>query len=223
MYGIVTMTFQRALTFSLGMHFLIFGGALVFAQYGHKDGLRSDMLMVALVGSGSVSQDHARENKASGGKRSKAHPVPLQNPEEARMDVKSTAHVTTMSVKNSVPGDHPRNGDADEPGGEPSIQRKVGEAGSRFGILTPDQRQLIQAALERAKNYPRLAWERGIEGVVHVRFKILPSGDAEHVEILKSSGREVLDSATVRTVYRSGPLPYVKGWVEVPISYYILK
>jgi TonB family protein len=56
-----------------------------------------------------------------------------------------------------------------------------------------------------------MARERGIEGAVHVRFKVLSSGQVERVEILKSSGSEILDSASVRTVYRSEPLPSVNG------------
>ena len=108
---------------------------------------------------------------------------------------------------------------ANEPSENAATPGDGGEVGSRAGILTPNQWQLIQAALERAKNYPRMARERGIEGVVHVRFRILPSGDVEHVEILKSSGHAILDSASVKTVYQSRPLPHVTGWVEVPISY----
>lgn len=64
-----------------------------------------------------------------------------------------------------------------------------------------------------------MARERGIQGVVRVRFKLRPSGDVETVEIVKSSGYDILDAATIRTVYRAGPMPYVNGWVEVPMAY----
>jgi len=69
------------------------------------------------------------------------------------------------------------------------------------------------------KTYPRVARERGVEGVVLVRFKVLPTGEIEKVDIIKSSGSDILDTATVRTVYRAAPMPYVHGWVEVPMSY----
>ena len=107
--------------------------------------------------------------------------------------------------------------------GQPVPQGTGGEVGSRAGIVPPDQWQLIRAALERAKTYPRLAREQGIEGVVYVRFKVLPSGDVGRVEITKSSGSDILDSATIQTVYRSAPLPRVSGWIDVPISYVIVK
>ena len=52
-----------------------------------------------------------------------------------------------------------------------------------------------------------------------VRFKVLPTGEIEKVDIIKSSGSDILDTATVHTAYRAAPMPYVHGWVEVPMSY----
>jgi TonB family protein len=64
-----------------------------------------------------------------------------------------------------------------------------------------------------------MARERGIEGVVRLRFRLKPSGDVERVEIAGSSGYDILDTASIRTVYRASPMPYVNGWVEVPMAY----
>ncbi len=94
---------------------------------------------------------------------------------------------------------------------------QVSSGGS--ALIAPEQWQLIQAAIEKAKNYPRLARQRGIEGVVRLRFRLNPSGSVEKVEIIKSSGHTILDSASVNTVYRAVPMPYVGGWVEVPLEY----
>lgn len=88
-----------------------------------------------------------------------------------------------------------------------------------FGLVTTEQWAVIESAIERSKAYPRMARERGIQGVVHVRFKLKPSGEIDRVEIVKSSGYDILDSASIRTLYRVGPLPYVNGWVEVPMAY----
>ena len=73
--------------------------------------------------------------------------------------------------------------------------------------------------IERVKNYPRLARERGVEGVVRLRFLLKTSGAVEKIEILESSGSELLDHASVRAVSQAAPMPYVSGWVEVPIVY----
>jgi len=54
---------------------------------------------------------------------------------------------------------------------------------------------------------------------VHLRFRVRPQGEVDRVEIVRSSGYEILDTASVRTVYRAAPMPYVSGWIEVPISY----
>ena len=92
-------------------------------------------------------------------------------------------------------------------------------AGGRFGVIPPEAWEQIQAALDRARYYPRLARRRGIEGEVRLRFRISPAGEVESVEILKGSGHALLDSASIRTVYRAAPLPYVEGWLEVPLSF----
>jgi len=97
-----------------------------------------------------------------------------------------------------------RPGSGDEPG---------------FGIIAPEQWSLIVSAIERTKNYPRLARERGIEGEVRLRFRINPVGAVEKIEIVESSGSEILDNASVRAVYRAAPMPAVSGWIEMPMKY----
>lgn len=92
-------------------------------------------------------------------------------------------------------------------------------AGSSSASVTSGQWAVIVSSIERVKGYPRLARERGIQGVVRLRFRVKPHGEVERVEIVKSSGSDILDVASVRTVYRAAPMPYVSGWVEVPINY----
>jgi TonB family protein len=109
------------------------------------------------------------------------------------------------------------------PGGTTDNGGAIGSAGSEArGLLngfSTEQWQQLYTAIERAKNYPRFARERGIEGTVLVRFRVLPNGEIEKVDIIKSSGSDILDTASVSTVYRAAPMPYVNGWVEVPMSY----
>ncbi len=102
-------------------------------------------------------------------------------------------------------------------------QAGEGSAGSgpdtQFGLVPAEQWAVIVSSIERVKSYPRFARERGIQGVVHLRFRVRPQGEVDRVEIVRSSGYEILDTASVRTVYRAAPMPYVSGWIEVPISY----
>jgi protein TonB len=88
-----------------------------------------------------------------------------------------------------------------------------------FGLRAPEQWSLIVSAIERTKSYPRLARERGTEGVVRLRFRLRPEGSIEKIEIIESSGSTILDSASIRAVYLAAPMPYVQGWIEVPIAY----
>lgn len=99
-----------------------------------------------------------------------------------------------------------------------SADAREGDNGAP-GTTLSERWAAIAAALERSKNYPRLARERGIEGVVRLRFKVNMSGAVEKVEIVESSGSELLDSASIRAVNRAAPMPYVNGWVEMPMKY----
>ena len=58
-----------------------------------------------------------------------------------------------------------------------------------------------------------------IEGVVRLRFRLNAAGGIEAVEVIKSSGSELLDSSSIRAVHRAAPMPPVTGWVEMPMRY----
>jgi TonB family protein len=217
------MTFQRSLFISIGVHILLFGSALAFAQYGYILG-RSDTITVILVGAGQASEKGLRKTKASLDSESEPSRKTVHMKEASSTNDSERPQFDSTTVNTST-GDNQRAATTGEGIAEQYFhnRKSSGETGSPFGLITPDQWQIIQAALDRAKNYPRMARERGIEGVVHVRFKVLPSGNVENVEISKSSGSEILDVASIKTVYRSGPFPRVSGWVEVPISYSIIR
>jgi protein TonB len=80
----------------------------------------------------------------------------------------------------------------------------------------------IMRRIEAAKRYPRVARKMGIEGRAAVRFKLTPKGKVEAVELLETSGSEVLDQASLETVHRAAPLPYKDGWLRVVIVFKIL-
>ena len=80
---------------------------------------------------------------------------------------------------------------------------------------------LILRKLEAAKRYPRMARKMGIEGTAVVRFKLKPEGRVEAVEIVDSSGSEILDTASLETVRAAAPFPYKEGWLKVGIVFKI--
>lgn len=81
----------------------------------------------------------------------------------------------------------------------------------------------IRAAIEKAKNYPPLAKKRGIEGTATTEFTINGKGYPENIRIVRSSGSDILDTAAKNTVLKASPFPFVKGGIEVPITFRIEK
>jgi protein TonB len=220
---------SKALLFSMVLHTGILGGALAFAHYGI--GLFSSgpyYIDVTLVAEGKGNGRVGGRNAAS------AHPaslqraeLPLQEPIMPQDDGADGYHEPSSNVSRpDLDGNRGADtalagattGDTDKTGEERGGSAD-GSSGSGTVGMTSEQWQRLHSALEKAKTYPRLARERGIEGSVLVRFKVLPSGDVETVNIVRSSGVEILDEASVRTVYRAAPMPYVSGWVEVPMNY----
>jgi protein TonB len=80
----------------------------------------------------------------------------------------------------------------------------------------------IMRRIEKAKLYPRMARRMGTEGRATVRFRIKTDGKVEGVELIESSGSEILDQASLETVQRAAPLPYKDGWLKVVIVFKIL-
>jgi protein TonB len=80
----------------------------------------------------------------------------------------------------------------------------------------------ILRRIEKAKLYPRMARRMGKEGKATVRFRIKTDGKVEGVELIESSGSEILDQASIETVQRAAPLPYKEGWLKVVIVFKIL-
>lgn len=94
-----------------------------------------------------------------------------------------------------------------------SIENHIAE-GHEVDLL-----KIIRDSIEKAMVYPPSARKRGIEGKVTLRFRIRPDGDIEEVKIVKGSGSETLDRESKETIKRAIPLPYLKGWIEVPLVF----
>jgi len=74
-------------------------------------------------------------------------------------------------------------------------------------------------------DYPALAVRQGWQGTVLLRVRVLQSGAVESVEVVKSSGKKVLDDAAIHTVQRwvfapstRGSTP-IDGFATVPIEF----
>lgn len=111
-------------------------------------------------------------------------------------------------------------------GGEHRVARRApggdleGPGAHVGGSAARDRRiAVIQARIQRALFYPRKARRRGIEGTAHVRFDILRDGRVDGLAVQRSSGHAMLDRASVKTIERAQPFPFVAGALEVPVVF----
>jgi TonB family protein len=220
------MPLQRKLAVSLGIHVLIFGTALAFAHYPgvlfRNDGT---VITVSLVnGGGGAAGRHGRETARRMPANAMTPALPVPAAKSAPAAEEKTGEMTEEKIGEAGPQAAGSEGSGTAVGGPGEGTSSVDASGADGGApaFSSEQWRQLYSAIERAKTYPRIARERGIEGTVLVRFKVLPSGTVDTVNIVTSSGAEILDEASVKTVYRAAPMPYVNGWVEVPMSY-ILK
>ncbi len=185
-----------------------------------------DMTVVSLVGFGSGDQGRASQGREQREVVSYHEPEASHGTASPAAQSEIPAERGTIQEGASLPGirDGNKAGTGDF-GDTVSSHEQAGEGssgsatGEQYGLASAEQWAVIVSSIERVKSYPRIARERGIEGVVHLRFRVRPEGEVDRVEIVRSSGYEILDTASVRTVYRAAPMPYVRGWIEVPIAY----
>ena len=211
-------SFQKTLGLSIAVHIAVFGSALAFAHYGGPlfgSGFRS--IMVSLAGPGAEGVRGNGRAAAASVRRPAAEAAPRASQAADRSDpALPTAGGNDLQQGAATAAVAGTDGDREGSGSGPET---AASAGTEALGYSPEQWRGLQSALERAKTYPRLARERGIEGTVLVRFHVLPSGKVDAVNVVKSSGAKVLDDASVRTVLKAAPVPFVEGWVEVPMVY----
>jgi TonB family protein len=78
---------------------------------------------------------------------------------------------------------------------------------------------IIRRRIEEALVYPREARRRGIEGTSQVRFDLTDAGRLRTLVLARSSGRKLLDDASLTTVERAQPFPFVDGTLIVPVVF----
>lgn len=92
-----------------------------------------------------------------------------------------------------------------EPAAPPPAARPAPAAPSAAAIQSW-QMQLV-AHLNRYKRYPAAAQMQRKEGVVTVRFRLMPDGSAQAVQLIRSSGTALLDEEALALISRAVPLP----------------
>ncbi len=225
-----SMTLRKSILLSLALHLLLLGTAITLARFaGSLIGSLHEPTVVALIGEGaSVSESEVktaaprpRQSKNIMQSKPAQHeelPVPQETPRAPVADPDPAPQANSRQPGEGTAGSEHVQQQAAGSNGQ-AAEAASAPPGSQSGPVSSEQWAVIVSSIERVKNYPRLARERGIEGVVRLRFRVKPRGDVDRVEIVESSGSDILDTASVRTLYQAGPMPYVNGWVEVPIAY----
>ena len=87
------------------------------------------------------------------------------------------------------------------------------------GPSIADRLAIIREKIQNALEYPPLARLHDSDGDALVRFEIDPSGSAENVRVVRSSGSDRLDTSAIRAVEAASPLPWVYGPLEIPVHF----
>jgi TonB family protein len=53
-----------------------------------------------------------------------------------------------------------------------------------------------------------------------LRLELKTDGELEKVNIIKSSGSNILDTSAVKTVKKAAPFPFIYGSIDIVLSYY---
>ncbi|GEM_PF-3533715 len=77
----------------------------------------------------------------------------------------------------------------------------------------------IRIKIEHAKHYPELAQKSGIQGRALVHFQINDRGLPQDIILKNSSGSQILDQESLKTIQRAAPYPLYKNPLEVWIHF----
>ncbi len=84
-----------------------------------------------------------------------------------------------------------------------------------------EQFQYIAKIIQKNTKYPVLAEEMGITGTVFMNFVVNMDGAVSEIDIIKSSGFEILDRDAEKTIIRSAPFPRppIRVKLQFPLQY----
>lgn len=115
---------------------------------------------------------------------------------------------------------------AESPGGgagEGLPESPPGAGGSGTGAALEGERDhriaIIRRRIQEALVYPREARRRGIQGTSQVRFDLTAAGRLRTLALARSSGKKLLDDASLETLERAQPFPFIDGTLIVPVVF----
>ena len=103
------------------------------------------------------------------------------------------------------------------PQGQPAAGSVAGMTSS--GSVQNELLQQIRQRISRAKQYPMMAKEQGLEGVVTLLFSIDAAGHLSQAQVTKTSGSDLLDRAALDTLQRAVPYPAYEKPIQLSLKY----
>ena len=158
-------------------------------------------------------------------------PDPPRDPRRHRPDPRSHLHylmtviwlLGASSLATAAPS-------AEAPSRQQSPQQVAAVGQAPPQVAAVGQADTLPMSLQSpSPRYPLVARTRGWEGTTVLRVQVLTDGTTRNVEVLQTSGHQVLDDTAVVTVRgwlfspaRKGEKP-VDSWVEIPIRYALVR
>lgn len=112
----------------------------------------------------------------------------------------------------------------------PEVEKPMGPSEGDIEAARNALRNGATRELKKNQRYPRIALDRGIEGVVKLKISLDGQGNITEVDILESSGNTALDDAAVVAAKKSSLKPYfnelLKGRIDsivVPVGFSLVK
>ncbi len=85
----------------------------------------------------------------------------------------------------------------------PEPVRPTGPSEGDYEAARAAFREAAQREIQKNLRYPRMAMERGIEGITHLHVSFDDLGNIVNVEVTESSGNKALDDAAIATIRKS--------------------
>lgn len=136
-----------------------------------------------------------------------ADKIPVAIKEEAALPVKESiaGQAAPVATDRQVESETVREA---APAQERAVAAAVKKEAETFAVSQNEETRFmseVRGRIEKAKFYPAWARQRGFEGIVGVRFNILPSGRLEGVKVVRPCNYEVLNRAACEAVERAAP------------------
>lgn len=89
---------------------------------------------------------------------------------------------------------------------------------------------LVRQEIDKHKRYPLLAKRRSLKGSVRLKFVILRNGRAKDIQVVQSSGYNILNEAALEAVKKANPFPPFPEEmeeslliIEVPVNFELIE